>query len=153
VSPTATQTDLEAITRDFFATWSTSFDGVIDGFSTYLAPDCDWDQKPMLRTRTRGGALKFLRVCHRAIGLETIDVELLSIAVRGNVVHTARIDHLYRKDGSLIGSPPVAGVLTFENLQIVHWKEYFDPAVFGVKAIGSVAGHAALIPVRALRRR
>ncbi len=29
---------------------------MIDGFSTYLAPDCDWDQKPMLGTRTLDGA-------------------------------------------------------------------------------------------------
>ncbi len=150
--------DLEAITRDFFASWSKSFDSVIEGFSYYLAPDCDWDQKPMLRTRTRDGALKFLRVCRRTLGLETIDVELLSVAVSGSspgtgVVHTARIDHLRRKDGSLIGSPPVAGVLTFSGGKIVAWKEYFDPAVFGVRAIGSVAGYAALTPVRRLRNR
>ena len=149
----ADEHDLEAITRDFFASWGKSFDGVIDGFSTYLAPDCDWDQRPMLRTRTRDGALKFLRVCRRTIGLETIDVKLLSIAVSGNVVHTARIDHLRRKDGTLIGSPPVAGVLTFTDGKVVAWKEYFDPAVFGAKAVGSVLGYAALTPVRALRRR
>ena len=151
--------DLEAITRDFFASWSKSFDSCIEGFSYYLAPHCDWDQKPMLRTRTREGAVKFLRVCRKTLGLETIDVELLSVAVSApssglnGVVHTARIDHLRRADGSLIGSPPVAGVLTFENGKIVHWKEYFDPAVFGVKTLGSIAGHAALTPVRALRQR
>ena len=147
--------DAEALTRDFFDSWSTSFDSVVESFRTRLAVDCEWDQRPMLRTRSRDGAVRFLRVCHRTIGLATIDVELLSLAVTasstGTVVHTARIDHLRRNDGSLIASAPVAGVLTLSAGQIVHWKEYFDPAVFGGRALGSIAAHAALAPVRALR--
>lgn len=151
--------DAEALTRDFFDSWSTSFDSLIEGFRTRLAVDCEWDQRPMLRTRSRDGALRFLRVCRRTVGLATIDVEMLSLAVAespagsamGSVVHTARIDHLRRRDGSLIASAPVAGVLTISAGQIVHWKEYFDPAVFGGRALASIAAHAALTPVRVLR--
>jgi limonene-1,2-epoxide hydrolase len=149
--------DPEALTRDFFDSWSASFDSLVSSFGARLAVDCDWDQRPMLRTRTRDGALRFLRVCRRTIGLETVDVDMLSLAVSGSstsrVVHTARTDHLRRKDGSLIASAPVAGVLTFSAGQIVHWKEYFDPAVFGGRAVGSIAAHAVRTPVRALRSR
>ena len=130
---------LEIRTSAFFASWGTSFDGMVDGFQAELAPDCDWDQRPMIRTRSRESAIRFLKVCHHALQLEYIDVEMQSIAVIGNTVHTQRIDHLYRSDGSLIASAPVAGVLTYNGDQVEVWKEYFDPITFAAKATVSSA--------------
>jgi limonene-1,2-epoxide hydrolase len=130
---------LEIRTSAFFASWGTSFDGMVDGFQAELAPDCDWDQRPMIRTRSRESAIRFLKVCHHALALDHVDVELLSIAVVGNTVHSQRIDHLVRTDGSLIASAPVAGVLTYADDQVVAWKEYFDPITFGARAAFSSA--------------
>lgn len=130
---------LEIRASAFFASWGTTFDELVDGFQAELAPDCDWDQRPMMRTRTRERAVTFLKVCHHALALEYIDVEMLSIAVVGDTVHTQRIDHLHRSDGSLIASAPVAGVLTYNGDQVVAWKEYFDPVAFAAKATFSSA--------------
>jgi len=125
---------LEIRASAFFASWGTTFDDLIDGFQAELAPECDWDQRPLMRTRTRDRAITFLKVCHHALALEYIDVEMRSIAVVGDTVHTQRIDHLHRPDGSLITSAPVAGVLTYNGDQVVAWKEYFDPVTFAAKA-------------------
>jgi limonene-1,2-epoxide hydrolase len=125
---------LEIRASAFFASWGSSFDDLLDGFQAELAPDCDWDQRPMIRTRSRDRAITFLKLCHHALALEYIDVEMQSIAVIGNTVHTQRIDHLYRSDGSLIASAPVAGVLTYNGDQVEAWKEYFDPITFAAKA-------------------
>jgi limonene-1,2-epoxide hydrolase len=130
---------LEIRTSAFFASWGTTFDDMVDGFQAELAPDCDWDQRPMIRTRTRDRAILFLKIAHRTLGMEYVDVELLSIAVVGNTVHTQRIDHLRRADGSLIASAPVAGVLTYNGDQVIAWKEYFDPVGFAAKAAVSSA--------------
>jgi limonene-1,2-epoxide hydrolase len=131
------------VARTFFQNWSTSFDGMCAAFREAFAPGCDWDQRPMCRTTGPDSAVRFLRVCRRGMLLETIDVEILSLAVTGNVVHTARIDHLYRADGSHIASPPVAGVLTFADAKIIHWKEYFDPTVLSGKVTLSSVKHIA----------
>jgi len=130
---------LEIRASAFFACWGTTFDDMVDGFHAELAPDCDWDQRPMIRTRTRDRAITFLKLAHHALALEYVDVELLSIAVVGNTVHPQRIAHLERADGSLIASAPVAGVLTYDGDQIVAWKEYFDPITFAAKATVSSA--------------
>jgi limonene-1,2-epoxide hydrolase len=130
---------LEIRASAFFASWGSSFDDLIDGFQAELAPDCDWDQRPMIRTRTRDRAITFLKLCHHALALEYVDVEMRSIAVVGNTVHTQRVDHLRRADGSLIASAPVAGVLTYNGDQIEVWKEYFDPITFAAKATVSSA--------------
>jgi limonene-1,2-epoxide hydrolase len=138
--PTATDRErqLELRAAAFFASWSTSFDGMCDGFAAEFDPACDWDQRPMWRTHSVDSALSFLRLARRALRLDTIDVELLSIAVNGDVVHTQRVDHLRRGDGSLIVSAPVAGVLTYRGHRIVVWKEYFDPTVMGAKTAWSM---------------
>jgi limonene-1,2-epoxide hydrolase len=141
--PTATDRELQLELRAtaFFASWGTSFDGMCEGFGVELDADCDWDQRPMWRTHSRESAMAFLRLARRTLGLDTIDVELLSVAVSGNVVHTQRLDALRRADRSLIVSAPVAGVLTYRGDRVVHWKEYFDPTVLGFRATVSTLRH------------
>jgi limonene-1,2-epoxide hydrolase len=141
--PIATDRELQLELRAtaFFASWGASFDSMCEGFGIELDPECDWDQRPMWRTHSRDSALSFLRLARRTLSLDTIDVDLLSVAVVGEVVHTQRIDHLRRRDGSLIVSAPVAGVLTYRGDRVVHWKEYFDPTVIGVKATWSTLRH------------
>jgi limonene-1,2-epoxide hydrolase len=145
--PTATDRELQLELRAtaFFASWGTSFDSMCEGFGIELDERCDWDQRPMWRTQSRDSAITFLRLARRTLGLDTVDVELLSVAVSGNVVHTHRIDHLRRRDGSLIASAPVAGVLTYQGDRVVHWKEFFDPITF--------TGHATWSTLRHLIRR
>jgi limonene-1,2-epoxide hydrolase len=141
--PTATDRELQLELRAtaFFASWGTSFEEMCESFANELDPDCDWDQRPMCRTRSVDSALSFLRLARRVLQLDTIDVELLSIAVSGDVVHTQRIDHLRRRDGSLIVSAPVAGVLTYRGDRIMAWKEYFDPTVMGLRTTWSMLRH------------
>jgi limonene-1,2-epoxide hydrolase len=141
--PTATDRELQLELRAtaFFASWGTSFEGMCEGFATEFDPGCDWDQRPMWRTHSLESALSFLRLARRTLRLDTIDVELLSIAVTGDVVHTQRIDHVRRRDGSLIVSAPVAGVLTYRGDRVVAWKEYFDPTVMGARTTWSMLRH------------
>lgn len=133
----------------FFETWAKSFDGMCDGFREHFGATCEWDQRPLIRTVGVEPALRFLEKSRRTLGLDTIRVDVLSLAAVGNVVHSARIDHLLRADGSLIGSVDVAGVLTFHDGRIVHWKEYFDPTVFAGRVVRSSIAHT----VRRARRR
>ena len=61
---------------------------------------------------------------------ESMTIETLHLAVRGNVVLTERIDQLLRNDGTVITSAPVAGVLEFEGRQVVAWREHFNAIGF-----------------------
>ena len=135
--------DHAATAAEFFARWSTSFDEMCVAFTEVFAPTCVWDQRPIPRATGPEQAVRFLRMSRRSIGLDTIDVEMLSIAVAGYTVHTQRVDHLKRADGSLIASAPVAGVLTFqEDGLLAHWREYFDAATLASRS--TVSGVGAL---------
>ncbi|HEY1967410.1 MAG TPA: limonene-1,2-epoxide hydrolase family protein [Pseudonocardia sp.] len=127
------------LVREFFASWAGSFDAMCAAFRARFGPDCDWDQRPMVRTTGPEAAVRFLERTRALGGLDTIGVDLLSLAVTGNTVHTERVDHLRRADGSLIASAPVAGVLTLRDDRIVRWREYFDPTGLAFQALTSGA--------------
>jgi limonene-1,2-epoxide hydrolase len=120
----------EQLAVEFFAQWGTSFEGMCEAFRASFAEDCLWEQRPLAVTTGPDEALRFLRIARTALGLATVDVELLRVAGDGQVVHTERIDYLRRADGTLIAAAPVAGVLEFDGERIVRWREYFDAVGF-----------------------
>jgi limonene-1,2-epoxide hydrolase len=139
------QSQLQAL--GFFAAWGESFDAMCASFDL-LAPECIWDQRPIPKLTGPRQAVRFLKIAHRVLGLATIDVEIVSIAGKNDVVHTARIDRLRRADGTLIVAAPVAGVMTFGGGKITHWREYFDATGFLTQTVATTLAH----PVRRLGR-
>jgi len=120
-----------ALVRRFFERWAVSFEETCAAFEETFADDCLWDQKPMAVTTGPDEALRFLRRTRAVMGLERIEVELLSIAAAsGGVVHTQRVDRLYGHSGALLAQAPVAGVLHLRDGRITQWKEYFDTGLF-----------------------
>jgi limonene-1,2-epoxide hydrolase len=122
-------------TLEFFARWAVSLAEMCASFQEHFGAGCVWDQRPLMKTTGPDQAVLFLRVARRTMGLATIEVEVESLALDGDTVHSARIDHLRRADGSLIASAPVAGVLTFDEGRIVHWREYFDSVAFAAQVV------------------
>ena len=116
----------EAVVLEFFARWRPSFEEMAKAFSATMAPECRWEQRPMLVTRSLKQAQWFLRFSRRVLRLETADVEVLHVASEGEVVLVERIDHLLRRNGTLIASVPVVGVIELRDDQIVNWREYFN---------------------------
>jgi len=137
---------------DFFTRWSESHEAFCHSFHELLAEDCVWDQRPIPRLTGPRGAVRFLEVARRALGVETVDVEILRVASDGNVVHVERVDRLRRRDGSLIASAPVAGVLEFSGDRVVYWREYFDATEFVVQAVGTSTLHLARRAAAAVAR-
>jgi len=133
---------------EFFTRWGESFEACCDSLRELLAEDCIWDQRPMPRLTGPRQAVRFLEVARATLGLATIDVEILHIASAGEVVHVERIDRLRRADGTLIAAAPVAGVLQFQDGQVVRWREYFDSAEFVAQTVATSCLH----PVRRIGR-
>ncbi len=120
----------QALVLRLFGRWAVSFDEMCAAFAETFTEDCYWDQKPMTATTGPAEALRFLRRTRMLMGLERVEVELLSIASAGGVVHTQRIDRLYARSGALLAQAPVAGVLNIRDGRIAAWKEYFDSGLF-----------------------
>lgn len=80
----------------------------------------------MAITRGPDQALRLMRRAKAGMGLETADVEMVSLVTSGEIVHTERVDHSRRADGSLLVSLLVAGVMRWDKGKLVAWREYFD---------------------------
>jgi limonene-1,2-epoxide hydrolase len=113
-----------------FERWATSFDELRASIGDTLGPGCRWEQHPLADTIGPDEGMAFLDQAAAVVGLATVGVDMLHISSNGSVVHTERVDHLRRADGSLIVSAPVAGVLEIDGDQIVAWREYFDATEF-----------------------
>ena len=124
---------------EFFSRWGVSHEEMLAAFREEFGPDTVWDQRPIPRIIGPERAVKFLGLCRRAMGLVTIDVEILKLAVDGDTVHTERTDTLRRADGSIIASVTLAGILTYQDGQLVYWREYFDAGTFVSKAVVGLA--------------
>jgi limonene-1,2-epoxide hydrolase len=134
--------DDEQRTLEFFERWGVSFDAMTAAFTETFAEDCVWEQRPLAVTTGPEEAIAFLRKAQRGMSLATIGVDVVNMSSDGTgIVHTERVDHLRREDGSVIVSAPVAGVLEWRDGRIAAWREYFDSATFVGKAAPGIAGH------------
>jgi limonene-1,2-epoxide hydrolase len=68
------------------------------------------------------------------MGLHTIQVDVVRIAVAGDIVFAERVDRLRRRDGTEIAAAAVTGVFEFSGDTIAYWREYFDAGTFVVSA-------------------
>ena len=102
--------------------------GMHAAFRTYFTPKTVWENVGLAVTTGIDEAIGLLGQFETVLGLDTIDIEMLSIAADGNRVLTERIDNLRRADGSVIWGLPVMGIFEIEEGHIRAWRDYFDSA-------------------------
>lgn len=118
--------DIERV-RAAFERWSISIDEVVNSMRELMAPDCVVEQSGLPTVNSTEEAIAIIEGARESIGMESMKVDIVHMVAADGVILGERIDHLLRKDGSLIISIPVAGVMEFRDGRIVHWREYFDP--------------------------
>ena len=133
----------EQRTLAFFEQWSVSYDAMAASFHETFTPGCVWEQRPLAVTTGPVEAVRFLHRAKLGMGLETVHVDIRNITNAGGIVFTERVDHLRRRDGGLIVSAPVAGILEWHDGRIVAWREYFDSASFVGRALPRLLTGAA----------
>jgi len=120
------ESEAEKTVRAFFTKMGESFDGQVDAYRNYFTAETVWIQ-PGFPDVTGSEAAVQMVTGARSKGLETVKIDVINMASKGDIVHTERVDHMVRADGTHIASLPVAGILTVKNGKITRWVEYFDP--------------------------
>lgn len=115
--------DPESIVRDFCAAFSRRN---IDEILAYFAADAVYHNIPI--DPVQGSEAIRAMLEQFVAPAESAEFEILHLAVRGNVVHTERVDH-FRILGRDIALP-VAGVFEIEGGKIAAWRDYFDMQQF-----------------------
>ncbi|HEY3844310.1 MAG TPA: limonene-1,2-epoxide hydrolase family protein [Acidimicrobiales bacterium] len=111
----------EQVVRDFCAAVSTRD---AEALRPFLADDVVYHNIPMDPVvgldATIAFAQGFLAMC------QSMTIETLNLAVRGNVVLTERIDTF--TVGDVVAPLPVMGTFEIRDGKIAAWRDYFDMA-------------------------
>jgi limonene-1,2-epoxide hydrolase len=128
----------------FFDEWDTNFQTMCDSFWRYFASDAVWWNTPRFPqvTGVQEALEKILRPSNEsALGMDRIRVEILNIAQVDNLVYNERIDHIIRKDGTVVLSIPIAGVIEFNSEGLVSsWRDYCDTTELVAAMAGDTEG-------------
>jgi limonene-1,2-epoxide hydrolase len=128
----------------FFKKWDSDFDGMVASFREIFAENAAWwntDQLPLVHGIDEAIEHVLKPSRDTALAMECIRVEVVNIAQDGNKVYHERIDHILRKDGTVVISIPISGVTEFnDGGKIVNWRDYCDPS--GMMAIITGQEHA-----------
>jgi limonene-1,2-epoxide hydrolase len=102
--------------------------GLDQSVRDYFTAATVWENVGLARTTGPDEAIALNAQLGAAMGLATIRVDNLAVAVTGNKVLTERIDHMVNAAGETTYSAPVMGIFEIENGKIAAWRDYFDSA-------------------------
>jgi limonene-1,2-epoxide hydrolase len=93
----------------------------------FLTNDAFWQNSGFPDCSDKEECLAFLDRFASPTGLDSLQVEMLSISASGSTVLTERIDYFKNADGETIAPLPLMGVLEVRDGKIALWHDYFDP--------------------------
>jgi len=115
----------------FFDKWGTDFDTMVESFREIFAENTEWwnaDALPLVHGIDESIEKVLLPSRDSALAMECIRVEMLNVTEDGNKVYHERIDHILRKDGSIVISIPICGITEFDaDGRIAVWRDYCNP--------------------------
>ena len=114
--------DPEAMVREFCATCEQRD---VETLLDYFTDDAVYHNMPMEAVTGKNGIREILNMF---IPAEDVEIEILRIAARGNVVFTERIDRMTIGGKRVV--LPCAGVFEIRDGKIAAWRDYFDLATW-----------------------
>lgn len=96
--------------------------------------ECVYQNVPFHKARGKKAIVSTMQGMGKAIN--QFDIEMVNIAVNGDVVLTERIDTLGGRFFNM--KLPVMGVFVVKNGKITEWRDYFDWSLSLGKFVGSV---------------
>jgi limonene-1,2-epoxide hydrolase len=102
--------------------------GLDQSIRDYFTPATVWENVGLAVTTGVDEAIALNAGFAEKFGMDTMRVDMLSIAESGSKVLTERMDHFLDASGKLIASFPVMGIFELEDGKITAWRDYFDSA-------------------------
>jgi limonene-1,2-epoxide hydrolase len=115
------------IVTTFLALWAER-GGLDRSVRDYFTEATVWENVGLATTTGIEEAIALNAQLAASMGLATIRVENLAVAVTGDKVLTERIDHMVDAAGNTMFSAPVMGIFEIAGGKIAAWRDYFDSA-------------------------
>jgi len=134
-----TSTDNEALVRAFFEAMGPTLEDFKRNYRDRMTDDVIWESVGFPAHEGKDACIAYLDDLHTRTGMEYCTIELLHLAVTGDVVLSERVDTMHRADGSEIMSFRIMGAIELRDGRIARYSDYFDtmPARTGLAGAAS----------------
>jgi limonene-1,2-epoxide hydrolase len=112
----------------FFDEWKPTLADMLASMKARFTDQTVWENVGLSRTVGYAEAESFMNAFAQVKPIESAEVIVHHISAAGNFVLTERTDNFFDKDGKLLLSIPLMGVLEMDGPQVLAWRDYFDTA-------------------------
>lgn len=120
------ETAQEKLVLEFFSGMGPDLETFRRTYREVLADDVVWETVGRPPRIGLSACLDYLDALRAGTGMEYCDVELISMASRGDTVFTERIDAMKRADETLFMDFRIVGVTELRGDRIVRYTDYCD---------------------------
>lgn len=112
----------------FMQEWSRGINALRRSIEDYFTDSTVWENVGLNKLIGKTEALAFVDLYHASHGLDSIEVDTITILSNSRHVMTERVDRLLRADGSLIHETRLMGLYEIADGLILAQRDYFCPA-------------------------
>ena len=116
------------VVREFCSVLSDGREGLHRAIRQWFTPETVWINVGLATTTGAEEAIGLMKQLEGSMGIDSLRIEILSIAATGNKVLTERRDIMIGASGEELSNDPVMGIFEVEGDHIVAWRDYFDSA-------------------------
>lgn len=119
------QTEAEKVVVGFLDAWGPgAWPHMLESYDQWMTDDVSWENTGSPACKGKQQAMDFLTTLHSTLEMEYCTAELLSLASRGNVVLTERIDRVHLADDSVAIEIPIMGTFEVRDGKIARYADY-----------------------------
>lgn len=119
------ETEAEKVVVGFLDAWGPgTWPHMRDCYDNWMTDDISWENTGSPATHGKSAAIEFLTTLHSTLDMEYCTAELLTIASRGDVVLTERIDRIHLSDGTVAIEIPIMGSFVVRDGKIARYADY-----------------------------
>lgn len=119
------QNDAEKAVIGFLDDWGPgAWPHMRDCYDRWMTDDVSWENTGSPATVGKVAAMDFLTTLHDTLDMEYCTAELRSLASRGEVVLTERIDRVHDADGNTLIEIPIMGTFLVRDGKIARYADY-----------------------------
>lgn len=119
------QTEAEKVVVGFLDAWGPgAWPHMLKCYDEWMTDDVSWENTGSPPTKGKAAAMEFLTKLHSTLEMEYCTAELLSLASRGNVVLTERIDRVHLADDTVAIEIPIMGTFEVRDGKIARYADY-----------------------------
>jgi limonene-1,2-epoxide hydrolase len=119
----------ETVVSNFLQSLGPTIDDMRKAFEEWMTDDCVFSNTGFPTAEGKEACLGILEGFKQnptTAAMESMRIDMVNIASKGNTVLTERIDYVIDADGNSVLTCPIMGAFEVRDGKIASWRDHFD---------------------------